>query len=91
MTTTSREPCPQCRAEGRDRSGDNLIRFPEGNAFCHACGYKERKGKTTEETVTYSKLTADQITKHFPVLTTKHRDISVDVLNEYNIRRAEYW
>lgn len=39
-----REPyqtvCPECREEGRDRTGDNLCVFPEGNTYCNACGYK---------------------------------------------------
>jgi len=37
---TTKTACPQCRANGRDSSGDNLTVFPEGNTYCHACGYK---------------------------------------------------
>ena len=32
------EECPQCKASGRDSSGDNLARY-EFNVFCLACGY----------------------------------------------------
>lgn len=35
----NREPCPKCRAKGNDRSGDNLITFPDGGKKCFACGY----------------------------------------------------
>ena len=39
MNFKSREPCPRCRERGNDRSGDNLIVFPDGNKRCFACGY----------------------------------------------------
>lgn len=35
---TNREPCPVCRAEGADSSGDNLVRYDDGHGFCFACG-----------------------------------------------------
>lgn len=37
-----KKPCPACRKEGNDKSGDNLIIYPEGRgAHCFACGYHE--------------------------------------------------
>lgn len=34
------EPCPRCRAKGRDRAGDNLAVYADGSAHCFAhCGY----------------------------------------------------
>ena len=35
------EPCPACRAKGRDKSGNHLIVFKNGNKYCNRCGYKE--------------------------------------------------
>ena len=35
----SREPCPQCRKQGSDQSGDNLCVYHDGHVHCFACGY----------------------------------------------------
>lgn len=32
--------CPNCRASGNDRTGNHLIMFEDGGAFCNRCGYK---------------------------------------------------
>src|SRR5512135_3523248 len=40
-TIVGDEPCPSCREKGRDKSGNHLIRFSNGNAYCNRCGYKE--------------------------------------------------
>lgn len=32
-------PCPKCRENGKDRSGDNLNQFADGGAYCFACGF----------------------------------------------------
>jgi hypothetical protein len=34
-----REPCPKCRERGADRSGDNLVLFPDGGGHCFSCGH----------------------------------------------------
>ena len=34
-------PCPECRRNGRDRTGNHLILFEDGGAHCNRCGYKE--------------------------------------------------
>lgn len=36
------EPCPKCRENGNDNSGDNLIRYSDGHGYCFACEYYER-------------------------------------------------
>lgn len=38
---TGREQCPECAANGGDNSQDNLARYADGGAHCHACGYHE--------------------------------------------------
>ena len=37
----NREQCPDCKANGGDNSEDNLARYEDGGAHCHACGYHE--------------------------------------------------
>lgn len=34
-------PCPKCRAKGRDKTGNHLILFSNGNKYCNRCGYTE--------------------------------------------------
>ena len=36
--------CPKCRELGRDRSGDNLVTYPDGGFHCFSCGY-HKSGK----------------------------------------------
>lgn len=50
-TAVRNEPCPQCRENGNDASGDNLIVYSDDSCYCFACGYveyseeeKERRG-----------------------------------------------
>lgn len=33
------EPCPQCRRNGNDKSGDNLAVYSDGHKYCFNCGY----------------------------------------------------
>lgn len=41
MAKVRYEPCPRCRARGRDRRGDNLARYPDGSGHCFSCGHHE--------------------------------------------------
>lgn len=36
-----REQCPECAMKGGDTSEDNLARYADGGAHCHACDYHE--------------------------------------------------
>lgn len=40
-TLTGRERCPNCAAEGRDTSADNLAVYNDGHKYCYSCGYIE--------------------------------------------------
>lgn len=35
----SRKQCPECAANGRDNSKDNLAIYSDGHGFCFSCGY----------------------------------------------------
>ena len=57
--------CPACRAEGNDRTGDNLVEFDDGHSHCFACGYriessgesrKSNKDITSTEVVDFNAL-----------------------------------
>lgn len=43
------EPCPGCRAQGRDRTGNHLMLFADGGAYCNRCGYTVKSGSHTNE------------------------------------------
>ena len=36
--------CPQCRSKGRDRTGNHLMLFDDGGAYCNRCEYTENPG-----------------------------------------------
>lgn len=42
-----KEPCPICRDEGEDDTGDNLVVYEDGSAFCFRCDKDFRDHDTT--------------------------------------------
>ena len=45
-----KEPCPECRKLGNDRSGDNLAVYSDLHCYCFRCGYSSgRKSFTRTE------------------------------------------
>jgi hypothetical protein len=34
-----KEQCPQCAANGKDKSRDNLVVYEDSHAYCFSCGY----------------------------------------------------
>lgn len=38
---TFNEPCPKCRANGRDNRGDNAVVWPDGGKHCFSCGWHQ--------------------------------------------------
>lgn len=44
--------CPKCRENGKDKTGNHLILFDNGAAFCNRCGYREKPNTFTKPTVT---------------------------------------
>lgn len=38
-----KEPCPECRRIGNDRSGDNLAVYSDGHSYCYRCGYHSNR------------------------------------------------
>lgn len=83
-----KEACPQCQAQGRDNSGDNLTRYEDGSGHCFSCKYNEGKsGKQfiqREEKV--SKVDISQVKNISSVRALKERGISKDVCEKYGVR-----
>lgn len=75
-----REQCPGCQALGRDTDKDNLAVYADGK-YCQAgCGYVQ----TNKEHKKIEGLVAGQI------MELKHRGLSEDTCQKYNIRCAKY-
>lgn len=39
------EPCPSCRKDGRDKTGNHLMVFRDGNKYCARCEYLVKNGE----------------------------------------------
>lgn len=44
-----KEPCPECRKNGLDKTGDNLNVYDNGGKYCFACTYTEHSPDYKEE------------------------------------------
>lgn len=42
------EPCPVCRKNGGDKTGNHLMVFEDGGKYCNRCGHTEKGGTTIE-------------------------------------------
>lgn len=52
--------CPKCAERGRDKTGNHLILFDDGGAYCNRCGYQEDKDTFTKPKVQFHKLTPEE-------------------------------
>lgn len=75
-----KEPCPRCRSEGSDLSGDNLARYEDGSAYCFKCKYSERK-----EVPVTSKLTASEI-HTYPLVDFDMRGLPASAYQDMGVR-----
>lgn len=84
-----KKPCPQCRKQGGDTSGDNLVVYPEGcGAHCFACGYHEHgKSGGGKATKTGAKLKNPVMGKVCPL---KSRKIDERTCKLYGYRLAKF-
>lgn len=89
------EPCPKCRENGRDSTGNHLMVFEDGNKYCNRCGYYEPVvGWTSPEKPSepVSKetngMTLQEVQK-LPIAALKARGIDKDICENEGIR-VEY-
>lgn len=86
-------PCPQCRANGRDKTGNHLIEFSDGNKYCNRCHYFESKDGTTTTTPNQGegpesmegKLTFSDV-QELPCFGIPHKGIKADACEHYGVR-----
>lgn len=88
-------PCPGCRAKGRDRTGDHLILFDNGGAYCNRCGYTERRRAASDGSsyTEYQEEEQDMISPvnvedylEYPIRALPQRGIRQEVCEHFQVR-----
>lgn len=77
-------PCPGCRADGHDASGDNLKLRDDGTGYCFRC----RKSYGSGETVKKESHVPLEDIAALPFGNDPSRMIPPDILEEYGVRLA---
>lgn len=86
------EPCPSCRAKGRDKTGNHLMIFSNGNKYCNRCGYKELVQGTKEVEMSIEDLPfRDLIDRKINVDTCKHFGVRCDISESNGEVTAHYY
>lgn len=90
-------PCPQCRENGGDKTGNHLIEFSDGNKYCNRCHYFESKDGTTtsgsnsdpsnqgEVPELEGKMTFEEV-KTLPCFGIPHKKIKAEVCEYFGVR-----
>ena len=86
-------PCPECRKNGRDRTGNHLILFEDGGAHCNRCGYSEpsttepRGPVPSQEPQSYSKHKAVDVSEFasYPSTDLEGRGISARTCEYFGV------
>jgi len=80
-----KEPCPKCRKNGNDNTGDNLARYSDGHGFCFACSYHEQGDGTSRRA---PDVVGDWKPMKGGIEELPHRRIAEDVCRLYNYRQV---
>jgi twinkle protein len=84
--------CPQCRSSGRDKTGNHLILFDDGNKYCNRCHYFESKDGTVtsnqgegSDMENTGKVTFEEV-KTLPFFGIPHKGIKSDACEHFGVR-----
>lgn len=89
-------PCPSCRAMGRDRTGNHLILFDNGGAYCNRCGYTE--SRVDESVIPRTPPNNNNVVSmnpsneslqdilSYPIQSLQGRGINVSTCEHFNVR-----
>jgi len=81
--------CPECAANGRDTSKDNLRLYSNGGKHCFACGYTVRGGKDKEVTIPEPKQGNKREVKdvyHGDAIFLPDRNLRAETLEKYGVK-----
>ena len=76
--------CPKCREKGRDKSGNHLILFEGGNAYCNRCGYKEVAASCSQEEIEDYGVNMDP--SGLPYKAIKERRLTQSTCEHFKVR-----
>lgn len=84
---TVRKPCPRCRENGRDSTGDHLFLMQDEKTWhCTRCKYTERDGEVMDELKkTSSRLTIEEV-QELPSADVPTRALRADTLERYGVK-----
>jgi len=78
-----REACPNCREQGRDKSGDNLIVYEDGGKHCFSCSYHEGNKPYGSDEIGLSEV------QYLPHAALRTRGIDAGTAEHFGVR-VEY-
>lgn len=84
-----KQPCPRCRENGEDKSGDNMEVYPDGHGFCFKCNHKvKRYGEVDEEDLEQKEGSTMKIEEasSLPIRGLSHKPISRSICEKYGVR-----
>ena len=85
-------PCPQCRENGSDRTGNHLMVFADGNKFCNRCGYFEPLSNDTHPSPSghpvyeTADMSLDTSSKSYEPVSTGDRSFNLQTFKSYPIK-----
>lgn len=84
--------CPSCRAKGGDATGNHLILYDDGGAYCNRCGFSAKKyevgmGMTSHKSTNSSKLSLADVAK-FKTTALPSRKISLETARKYGVKTS---
>lgn len=79
-------PCPKCREDGCDKSGDNLTIYEDNSSHCFACGYT----KVSEKWLDENGYASWDYTKESVVGLEFNKDVLAKIKSEYDFIDEPY-
>jgi twinkle protein len=87
--------CPSCRKQGRDKKGDHLIHFENGNKYCNRCGYSEavNNSQSIKSRITHDNEEGDTLDSINDInalesFTVSSRGVSEAIMNKYGVKAS---
>ena len=77
-----RVPCPECRSQGGDSRGDNLVQYDDGHAYCYSCGYLERNHEAKVVPLKAQRKSFEMSGSYSSI---KDRKISQSITQKFNV------
>lgn len=87
--------CPSCRKHGGDSSGNHLMLFADGGAYCNRCEYSESAETFTPIRVDFGEEKSEEVLEaernevlEYPFFAIPERKISKEVCDRFGVRSS---